>query len=352
MTRQEYIDILRSYLTECSVQEAQELIDDVNQHFDEAAEFGLSEEQTCERLGDPHELAKEYVHEIPVHAQATATLGTQRGEYSGVRQLTMELAHCDIEIFRSENENTIIDILDTAANEENRIEALFDMGHLKIRQRRSYTRILAFLGLGDKKCTARVWLGTDFVGDLKAATGSGSVYITGISANNLSLATGSGHLQAVSIGANKVAVKSASGGITLSTIQTEKLSINGASGTIRTDHISAPEISCNVASGAIKMEQTSCQQASLVTASGSITFDCADICNVNATTASGAIRISLPAWEEMTINTILASGHVNVGYPASSSGSANKRQFVVGSGVNTVNCKSASGSISITPREP
>lgn len=351
MTREEYLLQLKGYLTQCSAKEAQDLLDDVASHFDEAAEFGLSEDDICTRLGDPKKLAEEYIQETPVHAQATATIGTQRGEYENVHQFTAALANCNIELFPSETATTIIDIVDAETNDENRIEAIFENGHLRIRQRKGYTRFFGLFGLMGKKSSVKVWLGKDFAGDLKASAGSGSIYVTGASANNFSLTTGSGSIQAVSIGANQISAKAGSGNITLSALRADKISAVDGSGTIRMDHLICAEIVCNVASGSIKIDETGCQQAALTAASGSIRFDCTEACNVRASTASGSIHLYLPPWQEMTINTLLASGKIDIGYPASSTGTANKRQFIVGSGANTVNCQSASGSIHVLPRE-
>ncbi len=351
MTKHEYLEALRNALGGRGGQEAEELVSDVGLHFDEAAESGLSEDAISERLGPPQEMANEFLQGMPIGAEATATLGTQRGEYENLRKLTVELGHCDAELYPSTDEKTYIDIVDTATSDDERIEVVFESGHLMVRQRRKYVRFLAFFSLhGGEKSSVRIWLGKGFAGDAKVALGSGKITALQVSGKEITLKAGSGSLAVESMGAQKISLSTASGGVkALKLNASQEISVNTASGGITLDEISVPNLKCNLASGGVRITNSRCANAQLNTASGGISFDNYEICSVKANTASGSITLRLPAEQQMTIHARTASGGMNIGYPAKISGEKGRRQFVVGDGSVNVSCTTASGSISINP---
>ena len=353
MTKKDYLQALKTALGGRGGQEADELISDVELHFDEAAESGLSEDAISERLGSPSEMANEFLQGMPVGAEATATLGTQRGEYENLRKLTVELGSCDAEIYPSTDEKTYIDIVDKATNDDERVEVVFESGHLIIRQRRKYARFLSFFNFGNnEKSSARIWLGKGFNGDVKLAVGSGKITALQVAGKDIALKAGSGSIAAESLSAQRVSLNTASGGVKgLKITAAQEISVNTASGGINLDEVKAPTLKCNLASGGVRVTNAYCAAANMNTASGSIAFDSFEVCSVKANTASGNIKLRLPKEQEMTIQARTASGGMNIGYPAKISGEKGRRQFVVGDGGVNVSCTTASGSISIDPME-
>ncbi|MEG0328240.1 MAG: DUF1700 domain-containing protein [Erysipelothrix sp.] len=63
MKRIEYIDTLKRHLQSLPQDELDEIINDLNEHFDFAQEEGKSEEEICTLLGSPIEMAKQFVPE-------------------------------------------------------------------------------------------------------------------------------------------------------------------------------------------------------------------------------------------------------------------------------------------------
>ncbi len=68
MNKTEFLEKLRNSLNEYGVKDAREIITDFEQHFEDGIAAGETEAQVCEKLGDPSEIAKQYIsdEEIPI----------------------------------------------------------------------------------------------------------------------------------------------------------------------------------------------------------------------------------------------------------------------------------------------
>lgn len=65
MNKAEYLDLLRKDLGVIPYNEVQEIVAEINEHFEMAASKGKSEDTIAEELGDVHELAKSYINITP-----------------------------------------------------------------------------------------------------------------------------------------------------------------------------------------------------------------------------------------------------------------------------------------------
>lgn len=63
MNKNEFMNKLRESLSEYGVTDTREILLDFEQHFEDGASAGLTEEQVYEKLGDPVEIAKQYISE-------------------------------------------------------------------------------------------------------------------------------------------------------------------------------------------------------------------------------------------------------------------------------------------------
>ncbi len=62
-SKEQYINALIRALTRCGVTDTREILTDFEQHFADGAAAGETEEQTCVKLGDPEEIAEQYISE-------------------------------------------------------------------------------------------------------------------------------------------------------------------------------------------------------------------------------------------------------------------------------------------------
>lgn len=77
-SKEQYINALIRALTRFGVTDTREILTDFEQHFDDGAAAGETEAQTCEKLGDPDEIAEQYIsegaqHDSPEQNNSTAS---------------------------------------------------------------------------------------------------------------------------------------------------------------------------------------------------------------------------------------------------------------------------------------
>lgn len=63
MNKNEFMNKLKESLSEYGVTDTREILLDFEQHFEDGAAAGETEAQVCEKLGDPAEIAKQYIPE-------------------------------------------------------------------------------------------------------------------------------------------------------------------------------------------------------------------------------------------------------------------------------------------------
>ena len=61
MTKKQFMDRLKKALSPLPAAERREILSDYEEHFVQGAREGLSEDEICRRLGDPENIAREYV---------------------------------------------------------------------------------------------------------------------------------------------------------------------------------------------------------------------------------------------------------------------------------------------------
>lgn len=71
-SKEQYIQALINAMTRCGVTDQREILTDFEQHFADGAAAGESEAQVCEKLGDPEEIAKQYISEETFGEQPAA----------------------------------------------------------------------------------------------------------------------------------------------------------------------------------------------------------------------------------------------------------------------------------------
>ncbi len=84
MTKNIFMEKLRASLSEYGVSDTREIMLDFEQHFEDGAAAGETEEQVCEKLGDPVEIAKQYIPETDFTAtdKKTEASGFDTGSFT------------------------------------------------------------------------------------------------------------------------------------------------------------------------------------------------------------------------------------------------------------------------------
>ena len=84
MNKAAFMNELTKSLSEYGVSDAREILLDFEQHFEDGKAAGETEDEVCEKLGDPVEIAKQYIPEmdIKVEEKETKQSGFDSNKYS------------------------------------------------------------------------------------------------------------------------------------------------------------------------------------------------------------------------------------------------------------------------------
>ncbi len=69
MNKKDFMELLGESLSTYGVSDAREILLDFEQHFEDGIAAGETEEQVCEKLGDPIEIAKQYIPEADIEVE-------------------------------------------------------------------------------------------------------------------------------------------------------------------------------------------------------------------------------------------------------------------------------------------
>jgi len=171
----------------------------------------------------------------------------------------------------------------------------------------------------------------------------------------LSVSTVSGALQVKEpVSGRSVYLKSVSGAINFDTIRTTReASVETVSGAIRGHLVEAGELDLSSVSGAIQVDsitETGNGKALVETVSGSIRIGRTEGDSFKLGSVSGAIQVALPARFAGVVTTSSISGSTSADFASEHTASSDKRtqRHTVGSGTDSMEVGTTSGSIRIT----
>jgi hypothetical protein len=325
MNRREFIERLSGELRARKAEDqAAELLDDFNTHFDEALLAGKSEEAICEMLGDPAEIAAQCAGMGEAGKRGPAEPGdAQAGavrEAGPCRNLFIKLGFMNLQCAPWEGEKFRIAVMaqgETIPDQRIRIEEEGDT--LSIIQRPDndfpFGMWRFFQGNGDR--TLRVDIPRGFRGELNASTGSGNINLSGLELEGkLHVQAGSGNISVTRLSSGeKLTCHTGSGNIRLEECSGKgdfytgsgNINVKGHRGTIgartgsgnqhlETDHLTE-ETKFETGSGNLNLDIGSLSAGlKLGSGSGNIVFDIRELRgNINGNTGSGTIRGILSA---------------------------------------------------------
>ena len=86
MNKKDFMELLGDSLSTYGVSDARDILLDFEQHFEDGIAAGETEEQVCEKLGDPIEIAKQYIPEgeikVEEKKQTTQASGFDTNDYA------------------------------------------------------------------------------------------------------------------------------------------------------------------------------------------------------------------------------------------------------------------------------
>ena len=206
MTKSEFIAKLSSALRANQSEETVNgLLNDFNEHFDEAIRAGKSEAEICDMLGDPDEIAAEYGEEV----RENALPADDAGVYINLFHLNLSCEPCDGDDFYVEirQNNRVI--------QDDTIQVEQTKNSLRITQLRDRDFISFLFHVFTFSETVCVRIPRRFFGDMAVKMTSGNARLNGVVIKgDLHCELKSGNVNMVQVSSSAATVCSRSGNIT------------------------------------------------------------------------------------------------------------------------------------------
>ncbi|MDW7669072.1 MAG: DUF1700 domain-containing protein [Bacillota bacterium] len=137
MKKQEFLDLTKYYLKTKDVnkEEISEILEDFEEHFQIGLEEGRTEEEICESLGDPKEIAKNFEsnRKPQVLYYNKSEIIKKHFEVEDIKTITYELNIGSVEIYPSKDEKIHVDLLVDNEDYINEASAKVDGGLINIK---------------------------------------------------------------------------------------------------------------------------------------------------------------------------------------------------------------------------
>ena len=274
MGRTEFIRRLEYGLGNINAGAKREILADFGEHFDAALAGGKNEEEICEILGDPDEIAREFVSDYRAAGQETDRFSEERFANApaapvapvapvvpagGINKIKIEAISCDL-YFTGENTDSISAEFDGDCRERFVTEISGGVYYVKEKAFKQLSdnllgRLASFAVRRDAKM--RITVPRGFAGEIEATTASGDAGVKDlpslgslslktasgdieissvISSGAVSLLSGSGDIEAVNAGSEgAINLKTGSGDVALRKCGAETINTSSGSGDIESD---------------------------------------------------------------------------------------------------------------------
>ena len=350
MPKQAFISELKQALAHAPSHICEEIMADISEHFTEAIAKGMTEEDVCDSLGDPHAIAAQVLEEYgePARAPRPAPQAEERADheyaardetFAGIRNIAVKLVEGSLRFVPAAGENVRVTL--QGDTRHIRFNATED-GSLTIRDEKPRSRFPWFrFNFKGGSQTITVHVPTQFDGEIKAKSTAGNVLATGIG-GRLHIKAAAGNVTVEDCRGRHFTLASAAGNIAadLTGPRVDSINISTAAGnaTLTANEVGKLEVSS--AAGTAKATITRLMgDANISTAAGSVSFTARHVeGDIDVSTAAGSAKVYLPY-------------DANIRIKAKNTGFGSAKQEIPGNpnAPYTLRASSAMGSVKILP---
>lgn len=347
MNRNEYLQHLRDALSHLDEASRDELLHDVNEHFEDGLQSGLTEDEIANRLGSPSDMAREYAESVPGKPAPAAASCNSFQDITAIR-VEVEYPHVSIASAAVPAIQVVCD--DPETRENARIRVYQEGATLVVEQKRPSSWLWPWR-YARHQATVSITVPQAFSGPIHLATVSGSIQARQVCSEALHLSTVSGNITAQSLRAPRADIHQVSGGLELTHCQLDECRCENVSGKVQISDVVCQVARIKSVSGRVNLDGQVQQKLKLHLISGSCLIQSALCCDMDLSLTSGSCDLLLPPDAQFVLQHCAVSGSVVLGYPALSSGERGNMRYTVGSGAHTLKCSAVSGNFRVNPHQ-
>lgn len=321
MTREEYVSRLSALLDNYDEEYKRDILEAINEHFDEGAAMGISEQQIVDELGDPAEIVggeeKATEHEAKresggeeeelsslVNRLVNRVMGTVRGALDNVR-VSVNYMDDDTPMIRYEDTSELSEVAVQGGALDVKVEGV-DSEELSYSFKNEGNTELKIDSFGGRLNFGPAVPGRSLRGTLRLALPR--------NVDTLLVNLSSGDSEVEDISLKRLSINCTSGDIKLRDLVCEEVRSATASGDVDGEEVTLGMLKCRSGSGDIDIRGR-VAKAECSSASGDIEFE-GELVSANIKSASGDVEISSTTGEEnYRIETV--SGDVRLGLAGS-----------------------------------
>ena len=238
MNKREFLDLTRYYLKARDIgdEDIKEIVKDFEEHFNIGIEEGRTQEEICESLGNPKEIASTYEPNRKSEAlyYDKSDILNKDFNISGIDTLTYELNVGNAEIYPSDDENIHVKLLVDSDEYMEEAYARINGDVLNIKATVKKSSILY-----SQKCILRLYIPETSDVNVIGKVEAGSGYMGDLRTNHLSAIVKTGDIQGNNIISRSFIADSKAGYIKLRNIKSNIRT------TVKTGDIKCTNISCD-----------------------------------------------------------------------------------------------------------
>ena len=331
MTRQEFFDELRLGIKNVPADTVEEVLSDLNEHFDAGLKNGLQEHEICKNLGQPGSIAEEIMEEF--RKSSTKSSSGQGNQYvvmegaqvlsidqtfDGVSEVYADLKMSDI-YFERENRSDFRVVVE-GNSKCDKYTIYVKNGRLEITEHEPIVRFFSFSFTKNLKTT--VYVPSQFAGSIMVKSAAGK-----IKAQDLT---------------SPIKLTSAAGSISIERHLSETADLDTGAGSIDAEFLGKTSLRACTGAGSIKLKASETSKLTLDSGAGSVK---AEIEKLSGTSklSSGAGSIKLTAYEiEGDIKLSSGAGSIKAYLPENANIKLNLKKSSMGSVKSEINGNNSS----------
>ncbi|MCL2841032.1 MAG: DUF1700 domain-containing protein [Defluviitaleaceae bacterium] len=277
MTKQAFIHELETALAHIQKETREEIISDISEHFSEGATQGISEDEICQKLGQPSSIAAQVLE-----AYKESQYSNEAKNYGNKEDIDINfnetIFHVDIDLPVSDvhftpSPNGHFRVVMKRHHRLKNLDVSVKNGILGVSAKKPFL----LLHLPTKnKCEATIYVPTGFAGEIKVKLGAGKISAHGTH-GHLNFRTGAGNIAIDECSHGNVTLNTGAGNVDLIAGETQELKINTGAGEIKA-----------------KIAKVS-GESKISTGAGSIKVTAIDVAeNMKISSGMGEIKVHLP----------------------------------------------------------
>jgi len=315
MTKQQFIAELTSALAQVDPQTRGEIIADISEHFQEGINHGLSEEEICQKLGQPGQIASQVLEEYNQsslqmfentfkEAFGSASKGNQTNDTSRIRggyEVNLDRTFTDVRHLDVNMQISNIKIISIPQSDSVRVTIQGQSryndfivennnGCLVVKERQPFIKFEIFNFKTTLETTIYVPIGFT-TGDITVKSGIGNIVVSGIaSCDNLKPNSSVGNVDLQGCTAKNVDAKSSAGNIVFNEITADQIEIRASAGNIELQSCTIDRMAAKASAGNIELNDCAIDHVAAKASAGNISVHAHDAGNMTLDSSAGEIR--------------------------------------------------------------